>query len=281
MAVLAGGCGAATKDSGPPGRGATSTTNHAQWADAGGSGRECVSPAGSSTPYNTLNGVAAASPTAAWAVGQAATGQALIERWNGRAWKQVAAPNRGGRYCGVLNAITISGPADAWAVGDYSNGTVVEALIEHWNGRAWSQVPSPSPGGSHGNSTLTGVAANGPSSAWAVGSIQHVTPRARAMQRTGTTACRRHLRRKRHNHAACSRTTARCRSSYLTVFVWIAKATPPGAIATESMSPRPRHGSECRRRQPSLRSGASARRISSSERAPTRLRRASTSQWRA
>ena len=35
-------------------------------------------------------------------------------------------------------------------------------------------------------------------------------------------------------------------------------AIPPGAIATESMSPRPRHGSEWRSRQPSACNGARA-----------------------
>ena len=37
-------------------------------------------------------------------------------------------------------------------------------VIEHWNGRAWTLVPSPAFG------VLTGVAAASPSSAWAVGS---------------------------------------------------------------------------------------------------------------
>jgi hypothetical protein len=54
-----------------------------------------------------------------------------------------------------------------------------------------------------------------------------------------------------------------------------------GAIAADSMSPRPCHGSECRSRQPSACNGANARWTASSERAPTRLRRGSESQWRA
>ncbi len=132
-------------------------------------------PAGSSAPYNTFNGVGAASPAAAWAVGWAATGKSLIERWNGRGWKQVPTPNPGRGHCSVLNAVTIAGPADAWAVGDYSNGTVLKTLIEHWNGRAWKQVPSSSSGAFQSNSTLSGVAADGSSSAWAIGFVQHVT----------------------------------------------------------------------------------------------------------
>ena len=83
---------------------------------------------------------------------------------------------------------------------------------------------------------------------------------------------RAHLRRRRDSHAACSRTRARWPASYDLVFVSIAIAIPVGAIATESMSPRPCHGSDCRSRHPSAGRGANARCTSSSERAPTRLR---------
>ena len=40
-------------------------------------------------------------------------------------------------------------------------------LIERWNGTAWKQVPSPTPGQF---SQLVGVAATSASNAWAVGS---------------------------------------------------------------------------------------------------------------
>ena len=39
-------------------------------------------------------------------------------------------------------------------------------LIEHWNGTAWTQVPSPNPSG---DNVLDGVAATSASNAWAVG----------------------------------------------------------------------------------------------------------------
>ena len=98
------------------------------------------------------------------------------------------------------------------------------------------------------------------------------TPRRRARHTTGSAPRLHHRRRRRVSHSACSSTRATCRSSTVLVFVSIANATPVGAIATESMSPRPRHGSEWRSRQPSVSSCASARCTSSSERAPTRLR---------
>jgi hypothetical protein len=51
-----------------------------------------------------------------------------------------------------------------WAVG----GGSTDALIEHWDGKAWSVVRSPHVGDS---STLYGAVALRPDSAWAVGSV--------------------------------------------------------------------------------------------------------------
>jgi hypothetical protein len=52
-----------------------------------------------------------------------------------------------------------------WAVGSAATG---KPLIEHWDGRAWNQVPSASPPGAQ-ESLLNSVAATGSSTAWAVG----------------------------------------------------------------------------------------------------------------
>jgi hypothetical protein len=46
---------------------------------------------------------------------------------------------------------------------------VGQTLIARWDGTAWAQVSSPSPGGSIGDSLLGSVYALSPSSAWAVG----------------------------------------------------------------------------------------------------------------
>ena len=54
-----------------------------------------------------------------------------------------------------------------------------------------------------------------------------------------------------------------------------------GVFATESMSPFPSHGSECRARQPRLGAAQAPSAPRLLKRAPTRLRRASASQWRA
>src|SRR3954453_16971703 len=44
----------------------------------------------------------------------------------------------------------------------------MQTLAEHWDGSAWSVVPSPNP--SSGNNTLNSVAAISANDAWAVGS---------------------------------------------------------------------------------------------------------------
>jgi hypothetical protein len=68
-----------------------------------------------------------------------------------------------------LGGVAVLTPCNAWAVGTYSNGSAGQTLIEHWNGTAWKQVPSPDPGGSAAFNSLSGVAATSAGNAWAVG----------------------------------------------------------------------------------------------------------------
>jgi hypothetical protein len=106
-----------------------------------------------------LNGVAAASPDSAWAVGEGG----LIEHWDGRAWTRVPSPDLA--VGGTLNGVAAVSAASAWAVGrSLRPGHPPTTLIEHWDGRAWTLVPSPAAG------DLTAVTAASPDSAWAVGS---------------------------------------------------------------------------------------------------------------
>jgi len=96
--------------------------------------------------YNFLNGVAAVAANDVWAVGQAATGSTymtLVEHWDGTAWRIVPSPNVPG-LSSILEAVTIISASDIWAVGNavdtnFSNFT----LTLHWDGAAWSIVPSP------------------------------------------------------------------------------------------------------------------------------------------
>ena len=129
-------------------------------------GREVAGPAGSFSVGGQLDGVAAAPASGVWAAGSSTLGNPLTVRWDGRAWKRVPAP--GGDHLtspegGYLNDVAAVSADDAWAVGA---GMFNRALIEHWDGAAWTRVPSPDPGG---GTVLNGVAAISATSAWAVG----------------------------------------------------------------------------------------------------------------
>lgn len=62
-----------------------------------------------------------------------------------------------------LYAITGTSASDVWAV-----GTAAGTLVEHWNGTAWSIIPSPNAAGTT-QDTLTAVTAFSSTDAWAVG----------------------------------------------------------------------------------------------------------------
>jgi len=117
-----------------------------------------------------LSAVAAVSPSSVWAVGEydtAGQGKTLILHWNGTSWKQVATPSPGSSQ-DELSGIHVVSADDIWAVGDYGDGPAADkSLILHWNGKTWTQVPSPDPGS---RNELYGVTATSGASAWAVGS---------------------------------------------------------------------------------------------------------------
>jgi hypothetical protein len=69
---------------------------------------------------------------------------------------------------GSLQAVSGTSPTDAWAVGSRWTGTQTSTLVEHWDGKRWTKVPSPSPGGANG-SYLQGISAVSANDAWAVG----------------------------------------------------------------------------------------------------------------
>jgi hypothetical protein len=62
-----------------------------------------------------------------------------------------------------FSGISFASPTDGWTVG---SSTPRHAVIEHWNGSAWTPVVSPAIGAT---SALDGVAALAPDDAWAVG----------------------------------------------------------------------------------------------------------------
>src|SRR5215471_12554368 len=118
-----------------------------------------------------LNGITALSAASAWAVGASDQGPLRlirhVVRWDGRAWRVVPAPGGGDLY-----GVAAISAADAWAVG-YAPGN--KALIEHWNGTAWSRVASPTP--PFAFSEFNGVAATSATCAWDVGDTDTRTQR--------------------------------------------------------------------------------------------------------
>lgn len=125
---------------------------------------------------NVLSRVLALSANNVWAVGytsnivnKVVVTQTLIEHWNGQQWSVINSPHSG--IYQSLGGISATSANDVWAVGmvqqDASTG--MRTLIEHWNGRQWSIVSSPSPGAFF--DVLTGITAIAPTNAWAVGSF--------------------------------------------------------------------------------------------------------------
>ena len=140
-----------------------------------------TSPNASTTSVsnNTLDGVTAISDSDVWAVGNfsstngGAINHTLTEHWNGTAWSIVASPDVGSMGSS-LQAVSAASSTDVWAVGtEQTSGDVNgdRTLIEHWNGTAWSVVPSPNP--SIEGDNLTGVAAISATNAWAVGFFEN------------------------------------------------------------------------------------------------------------
>jgi hypothetical protein len=121
-----------------------------------------------------LTAISAVSATDIWLVGSTldtATGTFVPEtlNYNGNAWTvvPVAQPDETSSSLDALSAISAS---NVWAVGEQiGSGTAIggSTLIEHWNGAAWSIVPSPTPGA---DPSLSGVAGRSASDVYAVGS---------------------------------------------------------------------------------------------------------------
>ena len=140
---------------------------------------------------SALQGVKALSPTNAWAVGVSGSGdgeisidqQPLIEHWNGTAWSVAGAPALPAGETGTLSAIGGSGPTDLWAVGTVvpPGGSVIDSLVEHYNGTSWTVVPFSIQSACSTDLvdcffSAGGVSASSPTDAWIVGNIAQPNP---------------------------------------------------------------------------------------------------------
>jgi hypothetical protein len=126
---------------------------------------------------NDLYGVAVVSANDIWAVGlylyTAHIANTLIEHWDGNTWNVVASPNFG-PGSNVLYGVTAVSQTDVWAVGYYSEsygGAPVHALIDHWDGNAWSVVSGPDPESGY----LEDVKVVSRTSVWVVGNYFNST----------------------------------------------------------------------------------------------------------
>jgi hypothetical protein len=137
-----------------------------------------VVPSPNQTPNeNVLFGVDGVAQNDVWASGFAlaearTSPRSMLMRWNGSAWSLVDHPRRPGTS--VLNDVDAIAGNDVWAVGSSAPGTGEpgSTLIQHWNGSAWSIVPSPSGAGS---GVLNSVEAASANDVWAVGSQNPTT----------------------------------------------------------------------------------------------------------
>jgi hypothetical protein len=108
----------------------------------------------------------------AWALGYDGH-RAVVERWDGHAWRRMTAPVLG-PYEGV-NGIAATGPKDVWLVGsrDYAIDSGPVPLSFHWDGRSWTRfrvpraIVDPYVGG--GGGSLVDVIAIRSDDVWAVG----------------------------------------------------------------------------------------------------------------
>jgi hypothetical protein len=99
-----------------------------------------------------LYGVAAVSPSEAWAVGYTAgpwdtyTSTTLVEHWTGSTWSVVPSPNPsddpiyGANELYDVRAFT---PNDVWAVGWQWTEIGSAPLVVKWDGRRWRESPTP------------------------------------------------------------------------------------------------------------------------------------------
>jgi hypothetical protein len=120
---------------------------------------------------NALLGVSMPAPGRAWAVGYYESGKfaqnTLIELFSGSTWSVVPSPNPS-RTPNILYGVAAISDSDVWAVGAHQDANGLwHTLTEHWDGSAWSVVPSVD-AGPNGNQFYA-VKANASNDVYAVG----------------------------------------------------------------------------------------------------------------
>jgi len=142
-------------------------------AAAGWSIQPSPNPAGSIDAQ--LAGVACTSARACVSVGDDISGKrylTLAERWNGTRWAILATPNAPGTQGDILSGVSCAGAHWCTAVGySFTAHAVQRALVEAWNGTAWTIQPTPLPAGPASSAGLDAVSCTAPDSCMAVGAF--------------------------------------------------------------------------------------------------------------
>jgi hypothetical protein len=121
---------------------------------------------------NFLNAVAAVGTNDVWAVGFSFTCFSLLKpmalHWDGTQWNVVPTPKLNTNDNAALNGVFAFASDNVYAVGyqPAANGAV-QTLIEHWDGSAWTVVPSPN--ANNTGNVLFSISASSPTDIWAVG----------------------------------------------------------------------------------------------------------------
>ena len=128
----------------------------------------------SSMPLNNLAALAVVSANDVWAVGTGLIGDedaTATLHWNGTAWSVIPSPNVGPEVDNNLAGVTAVASNDVWAVGTQQPTSLTDphTLILHWNGTAWTIVPSPNDGGNTVGNHLLAAAAVASNDVWATG----------------------------------------------------------------------------------------------------------------
>jgi hypothetical protein len=127
-----------------------------------------------------VQGISALATNDVWAVGWSQSGTDIdsteIQHWDGTQWTLTPSPNQGTGSNQLYGVVALS-DNDVWAVGSWipKPDTGIEYpnknLIEHWDGSAWTVVPSPNLayGGYDRDNVLQGIVAVSPNDLWAFG----------------------------------------------------------------------------------------------------------------
>jgi len=155
-------------------------------------------PAGSRNgDINELYDSTCTSSASCWAVGDYGNSNGTSEKrlnqilhWNGKRWSRVRVSNPGGTGVGhvsTLSAVRCLSSANCLADGNYgTTAASTDVMLNeamHWNGKSWSQIRTPNPGGTaFGHmSQLYALACGSSTSCWGAGSYGTNEPTATSL----------------------------------------------------------------------------------------------------